>query len=92
MRDSDDRPASRTDVPVPRPAGMLTLADVHPGDTVQVRAVPPGMRDVLADLGVREGAEVRCESSSQYVVVRTPDGSVPFERALVAEVAVSPVR
>lgn len=75
----------------PRPARVLTLADVRPGDTVRVRAVAPSVRELLAGLGVRESAWVRCESVDRYVVVRTVDGCVPFERGLLTAVEVSPI-
>jgi hypothetical protein len=88
----DARPTVHPDdPPAPHGARALTLADVRPGDTVQVRTVPAPVRDVLDGFGLREGAHVRCESSERYVVVRTTDGCVPFERGLLAAVEVAPL-
>jgi hypothetical protein len=67
----------------------LTLADVHAGDTVEMGVVPASVREVLEGFGVREGARLRCESARQYVVVRTADGCVPFDRGLAAAVPVT---
>lgn len=75
---------------MPPASGTLTLADVRPGDTVRVRTIPPHVREALAGLGVHEGDWIRCESIDRYVVVRTVDGCVPFERGLVAAVEVTP--
>ena len=73
----------------PAAAPTTTLADVRPGDTAQVRAVSPHVRDALAGLGLHEGAYVRCESVDRYVVVRTADGTVPLERGLVSAVEIT---
>lgn len=85
----------RSDARRPADAGAsreYTLADVSPGDTVVVRTVSPAVRDFLADVGVREGERVLCESTMEHVVVRTADGRVPLERGVLSSVAVSPVR
>ena len=68
-----------------------TLADVHPGDTVVVRNVSPGVRDLLADFGVREGERLLCESTQEHMIVRTADGRVPLERGVTSAVTVSRV-
>src|SRR5688500_16305507 len=68
-----------------------TLADVNPGDTVVVRNVSPAMRDFLADVGVREGERLLCESTQEHMIVRTADGRVPLERGVMSSVTVSPV-
>jgi hypothetical protein len=67
----------------------LTLADVHAGDTVEMGAVPPAVREALESFGVREGARLRCESARRYVVVRTADGCIPLDRGLAAAVPVT---
>ncbi|MDF1505320.1 ferrous iron transport protein A [Roseisolibacter sp. H3M3-2] len=85
----DVHASSATDrLPVPPSRPATTLADVRPGDTMRVRAVPAWVRETLAGLGLVEGAYVRCESVDRYVVVRTADGTVPFERGLVSAVEV----
>ena len=70
--------------------GARTLADLHAGDLVEVHAVAPSMRDLLADLGVREGERVCCEGVRPYLVVRTPEGRVPLEHGLASAVHVGP--
>jgi len=77
-----------SDVRAPR---EYTLADVNPGDTVVVRAVSPAVRDFLADVGVREGEQLLCESTREHMIVRTADGRVPLERGMMSSVTVSRV-
>ena len=77
--------------PVPPPAARRTLADARPGDDVRVCAIPDTARDLLAVLGLSDGATVHCTSVERYVVVRTPEGIVPLDRAMAAQVAVEPM-
>jgi hypothetical protein len=72
------------------PGPARTLADLGPGDTAQVHAIPRALRGFFAGFGVHEGAPVTCESCARYVVVRTPEGSIPFERQLLSAVRVAP--
>lgn len=74
---------------LPPSAPARTLADVRPGESVRVAAIAPGFHDLLADLGVRAGARLRCESAARYLVVRTLSGCVPLERGLAAAVRVA---
>ena len=76
--------------PLRRTWGARTLADLDAGEQVEVHAIAPAMRDVLADLGVREGARVCCEGVRPYLIVRTPEGRVPLDRGLASAVHVSP--
>ena len=76
--------------PLRRTWGARTLADLDAGELVEVHAVAPAMRDVLADLGVREGERVCCEGVRPYLIVRTSEGRVPLDRGLASAVHVSP--
>ena len=75
--------------PPRRPWGVRTLADLDAGEQVEVHAVAPAMRDVLADLGVREGDRICCEGVRPYLIVRTAEGRVPLDRGLASAVHVS---
>ena len=68
----------------------FTLADLQPGETGCVLAVPPALGPMLADLGLRVGAHVRCESVARVTVMRTADGRVPLGRAILAKVRAGP--
>jgi hypothetical protein len=70
-------------------APRRTLADVTPGSAVRVSAVAADVRDMLAPLGVYDGADVTCTTAEHFVVVRTPEGLVPLDRGLAARVAVA---
>jgi hypothetical protein len=70
--------------------GARTLADLNAGDLVEVHAIAPAVRDLLADLGVREGDQVCCEGVLPYLVVRTSEGRVPLEHGLASAVHVGP--
>jgi hypothetical protein len=76
--------------PLRRSWGARTLADLDAGDLVEVHAVAPAMRDVLADLGVREGDRVCCEGVRPYLILRTPEGRVPLDHGLASAVQVGP--
>jgi Fe2+ transport system protein FeoA len=76
--------------PLRRSWEARTLADLHAGDLVVIHAIAPALRDLLADLGVREGARVCCEGVSPYLVVRTSEGRVPLEHGLASAVHVGP--
>ena len=76
--------------PLRRSWGARTLADLAVGDLVEVQAVAPSLRDVLADLGVREGERVCCEGVRPYLIVRTSEGRVPLDPGLASAVHVSP--
>jgi Fe2+ transport system protein FeoA len=76
--------------PLRRTWGARTLADLDAGELVEVHAVAPALRDVLADLGVREGDRVCCEGVRPYLIVRTPEGRVPLDHGLASAVHVSP--
>jgi Fe2+ transport system protein FeoA len=73
---------------LPPLAPARTLADVRPGESVRVTSVAVGVHDLLADLGVRSGTRVRCDSAASYLIVRTGSGRVPLERGLAAAVQV----
>ncbi len=75
--------------PLRRTWGARTLADVDAGEVVEVHAIAPAMRDMLADLGVREGDRVCCEGVHPYLIVRTPEGRVPLDHGLASAVHVS---
>ena len=76
--------------PLRRAWGASTLADLDAGELVEIHAVAPSLRDVLADLGLREGDRVCCEGVRPYLIVRTPVGRVPLDRGLASAVHVSP--
>jgi hypothetical protein len=76
--------------PVPPTPAARTLADVAPGAEVRVDAVAPDVRDMLAGLGVYDGADLVCRTAEHFVVVRTAEGLVPLDRGLAARVGVVP--